>query len=173
MMAESGFASSIHHKYTYQKIQILDITSAVLIAVGNIICYFQYEHEYAEKNLNLSVAYLVVVMMMTLSSGILTFFKMKMLVKLKIFEGTLPKSSTLVSSGIYKQLLGSLLVYSLHPYPFLIGIRISYDNTAILEEVYYHLNDFFHMASNFRMFFIIINVISISGWRSNSASRIW
>ncbi len=172
-MAESGFVSTIRHKSTYQKIQVLDMLVAMMMFAGNFVCFFQFEHEYHEKNTKLSIGYLIAVMCMTSAACVLTFFKTKLELELKILEQTLAKTSTLYSSGLYKRLLANFCIYLMQPYPFFIGIRIYVYNTHIQDYIYYHLNDFFHLAGVFRLFFMITKIISISSWRSNGSARIW
>lgn len=117
--------------------------------------------------------YLSVVLCMSAVACIVAILKKKLELKLGISEKKYFEGSTLFNSGLWKEIVVLCILFMFHPYPFLIGQRVYYKFNDFTDPVYYHLNDFLHMASMPRIVYAVCKAFDMSEWVSSSSHRVW
>lgn len=171
--ADSRFNFSIQCKTMYEKIQCLELVISLMIIGANIVYIFQYSLEFDERDYAVNVALLTVTMVMMVLSAVLVITGEVLRIQYDEILGKVVKGSNLINTGRYKNLIVNLLVLSVQPYPFLIGIRIYTFNDIVGDVIFYHVNDVLQLLSTFRILFAVGKFFYMSNWLSNSSNRVW
>ena len=114
-------------------------------------------------------------MSFSIISCLFVVMREKLYLRMSKSRGESEKNDTLGSSGRLYNILIECAILMVHPYPFFVGKKHVLQRNTIGEasgEIYYHINDFFHLFSLFRFLFKLISVLNISVWQSRSALRI-
>ena len=93
--------------------------------------------------------------------------------QLGIMDRAYTADMTLYTSGKILHVIYTTAILLMQQYPFTIGLRVYMYNDSIEDVIYYHVNDFLHILSFFRLAIDIAKLFNLSSWISNSSHRIW
>lgn len=170
--ADSRFNHSIRCKALYEKIQCMELIVSLMIIGSNIVYIFQYSLEFDERDYEVSVALLAITLVMIILAGVLVVVSESFRLQYDQLVGKVVKGTSIFNSGRYKMLMLNLLVLGIQPYPFLVGKRFYYYTAIVDDYIYYHWNDLLNLLSTFRIMFAVGKLFYLSGWLSNSSSRV-
>lgn len=121
----------------------------------------------------MQLAKLVVAALMAVLACFLNWTCERLRLELGIMDGIYPVGDSLKSSGRLWTVIGVTVLFLLQPYPFLIGIKVEMYNYSIEDLIFYHVNDFLHLLSFFRIMLALARLFNLSNWISNSSHRVW
>lgn len=87
--------------------------------------------------------------------------------------GIVDKRDNLVTSGYYRKVIYEFIVLFIHPYPFFLGMKVTFYNRKIDKEIYYHVNDLFTLLSIVKSLYVCKSALQFTIWRTSRAERIW
>lgn len=150
----------------------MELIVSLMIIGSNIVYIFQYSLEFDERDYEVSVALLAITMVMIMFAGVLVVVEENLRLQYDELLGKKVKGSTIFNTGRYKRLCLDLLILAIQPYPFLVGVRIYSFNDIADDFIFYHVNDILQLLSTFRIMFAVGKLFYLSGWLSNSSSRV-
>lgn len=71
------------------------------------------------------------------------YMREKNKLELRKLAGILDKKATLRRPEYLKTMIWEWFVLCLHPYPFLVGIKVWRYNRFLNQDIYYNMNDYF------------------------------
>lgn len=110
---------------------------------------------------------------LTIISCVFVWFREKSILELDKMYGVVDKRDSLVTSGYYKKVICEFIILFIHPYPFFLGMKISFFNRKIEDTIYYHFNDLFSLLSIIKSLYVFKTGLQFTIWRTSRAERIW
>ena len=146
---------------------------SLMIIGSNMVYIFQYGLEFDERDDLISKSLLWVTLFMILLACIFVIIRDFLRFEYDESLGKVVRESTMWENGRYKMMAANIILMTIQPYPFLVGIRINYYAAIVDETIYYHVNDILQLLSTFRIVGAVANLVYLTNWLSNSSSRIW
>jgi len=159
-------------KLEFQKLQIIDTSTAIIAFIGAFITIMAYDLEFDQKDNDLLLILLWVVFVSTKVSIVLNVLKyLQELTYLKA-RNLISKKENLISSGAIWFILLETFVLLLQPYPFLHSIKINVYDSVEGVHYYYYVNDIFAILLMARVFLLCRILLNNSRYRSPRARRL-
>lgn len=156
----------------FERVKMLEYGNLVFSLTSLGLSMLQYILEYEERDQEYSYALLSIVFVCTILLIILTVIRYLMQIRFNKIRKTISKKETIWSTGDWKYMIGEIILVSFHPSPFLVGIQVHWKNAFFSEDIYYHVNEFFHILILLR-FVIVARVLLVSTvWISNRSIRV-
>lgn len=156
----------------FERVKMLEYGNLVFSLTSLGISSLQYILEYEERDQGYSYALLSVVFVCTILLIALTVIRYSMQITFNKIRKVVSKKETIWSTGQYKYMLAEMLVVSLHPSPFLVGIRVDVMNNFYSKDIYYHLNEFLHILILLRIIIVARVILVSTMWNSNRSIRV-
>lgn len=156
----------------FDRMKMLEYGNLVFSLTSLGLSMLQYTLEFEERNEAYSYVLLSIVFACTILLVVFTIIRYQMQIKFNKLRKIITKRESIWSTGMWKAMLSEIIMVSFHPSPFLVGYTVTWKNGFLQEDIYYHINEFFHLLILLRVIVVARVILVSTMWISNRSIRV-